>query len=327
MKKFIKENWFVAVIAVFFVAISIYFAYDQHKDDLPGKSIGGKDVAFGVADHYTTMDDLYDGLYKSYGESLIGQQFSNAVLDNAVETTQEMETTAQSYTDYYAEMYSAYGGLSYLNQVAQIYYGYSDFKTYMLYSLKSQELSTRYISAHAEEYVDEAFIEKYDPRIISYCLIKFEDPANPTADEQERLKKAQEAWASADYDTEKFADFARNFSEDSSTASSGGKLGYVDSATTSLVSEFTEAAMKLKAGEVSDWVYSENYGYFLIKCDSTSLADYSSESDFVSRILTIYENVGNEIMWKAAQEAGVTFSDPDIEAYIKSELGLESEDK
>ncbi|MCR5067366.1 MAG: peptidylprolyl isomerase [Erysipelotrichaceae bacterium] len=326
MKKFIKENWFVVVIAVFFAVISIFFAYDQHKDDLPGKSVGGKSVAFGVDDNYTTMDDLYDGLYKYYGESLITQQFSNAVLDNAVETTTELETEAQSYTDYYADMYSSYGGLSYLNQIAQTYYGYNDFKTYMLYSIKSRELSTKYVSAHAEEYVDDAFMEKYTPRVISYCLIKFEDPKNPTADEKERLEKAQAAWTSEEYNDEKFADFAKAFSEDSSTASSGGKLGYVDSATDTLVKEFTEAALKLQAGEVSEWVYSENYGWFLIKCDSTSLDDFRNESDFASRILSDFENVANEIMWNSAQEAGVKFSDPDIEAYIKSELGLESED-
>ncbi len=326
MKKFLKENWFVAVIAVFFVVISIYFAYDQHKDDLPGKSVGGKDVAFGIDDQYTTMDDLYEGLYKNYGKSMIAQQFSDAVLDNAVATTDELLNEAQSYTDYYAEMYSSYGGLSYLNQIAKSYYGYDDFKTYMLYSLKSREMSTKYVSEHAEDYVNDEFIKKYNPRIISYCLIKFEHPEQPTADELERLKKAQDAWASDKYSADNFADFAKDFSEDSSTASNGGKLGYVDSATTSLVEEFTKAALELNAGEVSDWVFSEHYGYFLLKCDSTALEDYRSETDFVSRILTDFENAANEILWNAAQQAGVKFSDADIEAYIKSELGLESED-
>ena len=69
MKKFLKENWFVAVIALFFVSISIYYAYDQNKDNLPAKTVNGKDVVATVDDVVFTADDLYDTMYKTYGKN------------------------------------------------------------------------------------------------------------------------------------------------------------------------------------------------------------------------------------------------------------------
>jgi len=325
MKKFVKENWFVVLIAVFFIGISIFFAYDQHKDDLPGKKVGGKDVAYSVDDQNVTMDDFYNGLYKAYGKDLIVQKFTDAVLDNAVKTTDELKQEAQSYTDYYTQMYAQYGGLSYLNQVAA-QYGYPDFTTYMLYSIKSRNLSNDYIAEHLNEYATADFINEYNPRTVSYCLIKFEDPANPTADELARLQKAQEAWASDKYTEANFNEFAIAFSEDASTASNGGKLGYLDAKTTDLVEEFTKAAVELKSGEVSEWVKSDHYGYFLIKCDSTNVEDFKDDSSFVSRILEANANAANEIVWAAAQKAGVKFEDKEIEKYILQELGIGSED-
>ena len=66
MLKFIKENWFVALVAAFFLIISVYFAYDQNKGKLPGKTVGGKQVVFSVDDKNFTADDYYDDLDNYY---------------------------------------------------------------------------------------------------------------------------------------------------------------------------------------------------------------------------------------------------------------------
>ena len=84
MKKFLKENWFVAVIALFFVSISIYYAYDQNKDNLPAKTVNGKDVVATVDDVVFTADDLYDTMYKTYGKNQLFLAFYKGVIDSNV---------------------------------------------------------------------------------------------------------------------------------------------------------------------------------------------------------------------------------------------------
>ena len=321
MKKFLKENWFVAVIAVLFLIGTIWFIYDQHKDDLPGKKANGKDVVYSLDDDYVTADEHYENLYKVYGEDIIVKQFMDAVADASVKTTEDLEAEAEYYVSYYSSLYSAYGGISYLNQIAQENYGYSDFKTYILYSIKDREMCEEYVSTHIEEYLTDEFFEKYEPRIISYVLIKFDDPENPTEEETIRFNTAKDAWESDQYTTANFADFAKAYSEDSSTANDGGRLGYVDNQS-SLVEAFKNEALQLEEGEVSDWIYSQEYGWFLIRCDSQSYDDIAAESSLVSRILTENEDLSNEIIWYNATQHNVKFANETVKEFIMKELGI-----
>lgn len=326
MKKFLKENWFVAVIAVFFVAISIYYAYDQNKDNLPAKSVNGKDVVVSADDYNVTADDLYDQLYKTYGKNKLFMSFYKAVIDANIETTDELQaeidSTVSQTVSYYTNYYGY--GISYLNQIAQYYYGYNDFTDYVTYQLKAEDLYAKYIEEHATEFVTDEFISTNNPHVVSYCLIKMDDPSNPTEDDLQRLEKAKKAFAE-EYSADTFADFAKAYSEDSSTADAGGKLGYVD-VNSSLVDAFKNAALALNSGEVTDWIFDENYGYFLIKCDSTSYEDYKDDANFLSTVLTSNDNLSNTIVWSYAKNANVTFADESVKDYILSQLGNESED-
>ncbi len=325
MKEFLKQNWFVAVIAVFFLGISIFYAYDQNKDNLPSKTVGGKDVVFSVEDTDFPADELYDELYKTYGKSELFLNFYMGVIDANVEETEELTNqingavsqTVSYYTNYYGY------GLEYLNQLAKYYYGYPDFPTYVKYQIKAEKLYSDYISQHADEYVTEEFITKHNPRVISYCLIKFDDPHNPTAAEMDRLNAAKTAWES-EYTAETFNEFAIKYSEDASTASSGGKLGYVDD-NSSLVDAFLKTALTLEENEVSKWIFDENYGYFLIKCDSKDYQDYAADPNFLSTVLTDNANLANEIVWQYAKSANITFIDEEVKAYILQQLNI-SED-
>jgi hypothetical protein len=65
MKEIIKKNWFVAVVAVLFVCMAIFFAYDQNKDNLPGKKVNGKDVVFSIGGEDFIADDLHGEYYPS----------------------------------------------------------------------------------------------------------------------------------------------------------------------------------------------------------------------------------------------------------------------
>ena len=87
-----------------------------------------------------------------------------------------------------------------------------------------------------------------------------------------------------------------------------------------------QTALQLEENEVSDWIFDENYGYFLIKCDSTKYDDYKTDANFISTILSANENLSNEIIWKYAQDANVTFANDEIKDYIMEQLNVESED-
>lgn len=329
MTKFLKQNWFVVVIAVFFLVIVTVFAVDTNRNSLPSKNVGGKDVVYSVDNTDVTADEYFNLLNNASGNTHTFLKFYEAVLDNAVTETSELTALINSnYTSTLQYYQTNYGyGEEYLNQLASYYYGYPTFLEYVKYSLKSERLYSSYIDAHKDQFFTDSFVTKHQPRMISYCLIKFADPKNPTADDNERLQKAKDAWASEKYNAENFDEFAKSFSEDTSTKDAGGVLGYVDD-NSSLVEAFLKAALELKEGEVSQWVYDETYGYFLIKCDSISYDDFKSDANFISTVLSENENLANEIVWQAAQEAGVTFANDDIKKMILDELKVkESEAK
>lgn len=327
MAKFLKENWFVAVIAAFFLCISIFYAVSTTKDNLPGKTANGKDVVFSVDDTNVTADELYDELFKTYGKNNLFLKFFEGVIDASVKEdsamTTEINNSIASTINYYAQQ--GYNE-EYLNQLSQYYYGYPTFREYVKYSIKGERLYASYIEEHKDEYVTDAFIAENSPRVISYCLIKMDKPAEPTAEETDRLNAAKDACNSDKYNVNNFDEFAKKFSEDTSTAPNGGKLGYMDK-DAQLVEAFLKAALALKEGEVSEWVYDSNYGYFLIKCDSTSYEDFKSESAFVSAVISANEGLSNKIIWEQSQNINATFPDESVKQYIMSQLNVEGEGK
>ena len=326
MSKFLKENWFVAVIAVFFLCISVYFAYDQNKGKLPGKTVNGKDVVFSVDDTDFTADDLYNELAKSYKDAETVNYFQQAVLDESVKSTDELINDVKTqYNNIVSYYYSNYGySEDYLNQIAQYYYGYSTFYDYLLYSSKASTLYKDYIKAHFDEVFTTEKMNELQSRIVSYVVIAMDNPAAPTEEEQKLLDEAQAAWASDEYDASTFGKFAAKYTQDSNAANEG-KFGYVDKNTTGIDTIFLQTALSLKEGEVSEWVYSEKFGYFLIKCDSTKAEDLVEEADFVNTVLDSNDNLANQIMWNKAQELGVSFSSEEIEKLVKDSLKLESD--
>ena len=267
MGTFLKKNWFVCLLTVAFASMSIFYIYDTNKGKLKGKSVDGEDVVYSVNNEDVTTSEFYDSLYKSGGISTVASLFQRAVLDQSVETTTEMKTYAnsqgpiieQNYMYQYPSKYkevlgSTLKALGYTN-------GYDDLKQYLIDYQKLLSVSKDY----AKEHFDELQI-----RNISYILIKFsedsEKTATPNKDEESRMQKVDDALAAG----EDFATIAAKYSEDTSTASSGGELGTIDVNTSNLDSSFLEASLKLNEGEISDWVYSSNFGYFRIKCNAST---------------------------------------------------------
>ena len=327
MAKFLKENWFVAIVAIFFLGVAIFFTYDQNKGKLPGKSVGGKQVVFSVDDTNYTADELYDKLSNDYFDSRILLSFQKALLDEATKGDATIEADVKkNYASTLQYYHTQYGyDEAYLNQIARYYYGYDTFYDYMLYSAKSSSMYASYIGEHIDELFTAEQKAELKSKIVSYTVIAMDDPANPTEEESAKLKAAQDAWASGTYSAANFGDFAAAYSQDGN-ASNNGKFGYVDTKTTGIDETFLETALSLEEGKVSDWVYSEQFGYFLIKCDSTLNIDLLKEDDFISRILESNSGLSSKIIWAKAQELNVQFGNEEVEKLIKDNIGVESED-
>ena len=326
MLKYIKENWFVAVVAVFFVCISIYFAYDQNKGKLPGKTVGGKQVVFSVDDKDFTADDYYNEMKGSFEESEIIKLFRNTLMDEAYKTTDdfkdEVKAQVQSTIQYY-ESYYGYGE-SYLNQIAQYYYGYDSFYDYVFYSMKADKIYDAYIEAHLDDLFTTEFAEKNQPRKVRYVVIAMSKPAEPTEEELKKLNDAKAAWASEEYSAANFADFAKKYSTDSG-AQSGGLFGYLDKNTSGIDQVFLDTALATKAGEVSEWTYSEKFGYYLIYVESTDIKDFKDETAFHDSLMTANENLANKILWEKAQELKISFGSDEVKELIMKNLNLTEE--
>lgn len=323
MAKFLKENWFVAIVAVFFIGVAIFFTYDQNKDKLPGKSVGGKQVVFSVDDTNYTADDLYDRLSSDYYESRVFLSFQKALLDEATKNDKDIETNVKTQYQQTLQYYQSQYGYDeeYLNQIARYYYGYDTFYDYMLYSNKSMSVFKDYIKTNIADLLTDEKKAELNPRIVSYVVIAMDDPANPTAEESSKLKAAQDAWASDTYTAENFGDFAAAYSQDGNAANKG-VFGYIDTKTTGIDETFLNTALSLKDGEVSEWVYSEQFGYFLIKCDTSDTAALLEEDDFVSEVLNMNEGLQNKVMWQKAQDLGITFGDEEVEKIIKDHMNV-----
>ena len=329
MSSFVKKNWFVSLLIVVFAFISVYYIYDTNKGKLKGKTSNGEDVVYSINNTDVTASKFYDDLYKNSGTAAVAQMFTKAVAEQGVETTETMESNAKAQassviSNYMSSYPSNYKTLLDSSLKALGYSGYDDLEKYLINYYKQNEIITQYASAHFDD---------LKIRNISYLLVKFENgdsgEGTPTEDEQKRMDAVDEAIKNGT----SFPELAKQFSEDPSTAEQGGVLGTVDTNTTTLDSAFLEAALKLKEGETSDWVYSSNFGYFRIHCNAASeeslINAYKEQNSIVDGVevtlsevydslLSSYDTtLAGKALWEKGQEIGVTFTDPETENKLK----------
>lgn len=257
MGKFLKKNWFVVLLTICFTAIITFYIYDTNKDKLKGKTANGEDVVYEVDGVDKTADAFYDELYQKNGTSNLITLFKKAVADASVSTTSSIKETASSQAASIRSSYQSSYGSSYESYLQSdlLSTGYSDLEEYLIEQQKINQVSADY----AKEHFDDLSI-----RQVSYILIKFDDTNNPTQDPTDAEKKKMDAVDAALKEGKSFSDAAIEFSEDTSTASTGGDLGVIDKNSSALDTNFLEASLALKEGEVSEWVRSDSFGYFKI---------------------------------------------------------------
>lgn len=102
---------------------------------------------------------------------------------------------------------------------------------------------------------------------------------------------------------EDFAKLAKEYSTDTSNAENGGELGYFTKA--SMVKEFSDAAFKLKKGEISDPVKT-SYGYHIIKVNDRKDSPEDLKEDITK---TLNEQKYSDYLKKLYDEAEVITED------------------
>ena len=335
MSSFIKKNWFISLLVVIFAAVSIYYIYDTNKGKLKGKTSNGEDVVYTVGDKDVTASAFYDAMFENAGTSVLYQSFVKAVSEQSIETTDEMRQNAASQassviSNYQSSYPSNYRDMLDSQLKALGYKGYEDLETYLIDYSKQNQITAEYAEAHFDE---------LKIRNISYLLIKFENgdsgEGTPTADEKARMDAVDAAFAEG----KTFEEVAKEFSEDSSTSENGGVLGTVDANTTTLDTDFLNGALALEEGEISDWIYSSNFGYFRVQNNASTpeklLALYREQNaipedteitaaEVYASLLGDYDTtLANKALYEKAQTLGVTFANSDDEAKLKEYLGIE----
>ncbi len=318
----IKRQWFIVLVAVLLSIVIVYFVYDQNKDNLPSKNVGGKDVVFTVADTDVTTDEFYTELYNQYGISAVYMFLDKIIVDSAIETTEVITTKAGVDAEGVLESFKSYYGTEYETYLIEALKGLGytkveDLNTYFTYVYKRQALMNNYLNANMDTLYP-GFSEVNSPRVVSHVLITMADPNNPTADETARFEAAKAAYASG----MSFEEIVTKYSDDTSNNTNKGLLGYLD-VNTSYVKEFLNAALSLKEGEVSDWVKSD-YGYHLIRVNSTQLEALKEYQEFYDALLASDTTLETTIIWAKAQELKIDFMGNDeLKAELLSFMGIE----
>lgn len=326
----LKKQWFVVLIALIFTGFAIFATIDTNKGKLSGKSAGGKDLVAALSgDNNITADDLYDTMYKQYGDKMIYLKWQQAVANESVKTSDDIKEDASNYQanlTNYLQQQATQGGstvdVATANYLANYGFEADEMSDYCLTLSKIQKLQNDYIQANIEDLFTKMHDEKKG-RSVSHILIKMADANNPTEEEKAKVKSVEDALAAG----ESFEDVAKKYSDDGSKED-GGFLGYMDS-DTSYVESFKKAATALETGKVSDWVKESNTnynGWHKIKVNETDkdalLKDEKLKDSINQAIATANPDLASKYLWEAAKDLDIKYANDDIKANIMKTLGV-----
>ncbi|MDO4940229.1 MAG: peptidylprolyl isomerase [Erysipelotrichaceae bacterium] len=332
-KELFKKYWFVGLLAIVFLVFIGAYAYDSYQNReifVSNKQVDGKYIAYSIDDQDITADQLYEDLYNDESQGLKAgviaeyTQYQRAVLNKAVETTEEMENSAAYNAYYVLQSYTTEQIDSDLRSYGFIN-GSDDLTEYYILGYKQNQLMKDYYMADYDKYL-KSTIDETNPRIIYQILVTVADINNPTDEEKQKLADVQEALKTKDFQT-----VAYEMSDDGS-ASSYGYLGICDTSfdpesegsTTKYVKEFYDAAMSLEDGEVSDVVTSQ-YGYHIIWNYSNKVEDLLDVSDFISTIENNFPTTPVQALQDKASELGFEIKEQNLIDYINMVLESEAE--
>lgn len=328
MIEILKKQWFVVLIAIILISFAIFSIWDTNKGKLAGKKADGKDVIASVADQNIFVDDIFNDLKAQAADAYLYQKFQDAVANEVIPTDDDIKSAAKLQQEQTEEYFKANDPTNYKTTIqSQLEAsGYSDLYEYCLTSTKVQKLFTNYMDEHMDELFTPIHKDK-NGRIVAHILIKMEDSKNPTAEEQEKVKKVDEALASG----KKFAEVAKEFSDDSS-ATIGGLIGYADQ-DSQLVEEFKKTALALKKDQVSDWVKVASTNYqgwhkiMVLETDKDKIVNYEDDTDTVKNqiyqaIMDANTDLRKTIVWEKSKDINIEYGNDEIKKLLMDYMGV-----
>ncbi|WP_296241491.1 peptidylprolyl isomerase [uncultured Faecalicoccus sp.] len=342
MNEFLRNNWFVVVIAVIIIAFVSYFVYDETKYNVSKASEDGQEVLASIDEKAITAKDLYDSS-APFDSSLIYNMYRNQVVEQSIEATDDMKEDAKELED--AINANSSSTADYETSIAQElamygYKGYNQLYDYCLMTVKEAQLQRDYIEEHFEDCIEP--LKEKNPRTISLISMSVTDPDSLTEDEQKKKDNIDKA-----LESESFADAATAYSEDTSTASNEGFYGYLDSgalsssSSASLDATVIQAALDLEKGETSDWItvtdpntgLTNLYRVHVDETDIQSIWDSKNETvsnSILSAVLNADSTLSYRIIEDYAKDLDIEFKDEDtqkkLEDYLAQQLGDDSDE-
>jgi len=214
-----------------------------------------------------SVNELYEKLKEEHGADYMIEMIDEKILNLKYET----DDIANAYVEnQYEAVETSYGGADKFLEALQNY-GYEspdEFKEELLLSYK-RELA---LKDHVKANVSDSDIEKYYKNEIfgditaSHILITVESNSTMTDEEKREAENKATETINEIYkkleEGSNFHDLAKEYSEDTSNASNGGRLGTFSKG--EMESTFENAAVNLEVGKYNTTAVKTSYGYHII---------------------------------------------------------------
>ncbi|MCD5325750.1 MULTISPECIES: peptidylprolyl isomerase [Pontibacillus] len=215
------------------------------------------DVVAETANGNITKDEFYNKLVDQYGDAVLKEMLYDTVLSEDFSVSEkEVQAEVDKVKDSYGEQFESALQQNGFKDEAQ-------FKEFLKTQLQKEKATTQGVEVTDEQVKD--YYENMKQEVeAKHILVEDEKTANEVID---KLNNGGD-----------FAELAKEYSTDTSSAEKGGDLGYFS--TGDMVLPFEQAAYDLEIGKVSEPVKSD-YGYHIIKVtDKREKEDTSSIGTF-----------------------------------------------
>ncbi len=331
IKDILKKYWFVGIVAIGLVVYGVVYCVQSYQNRtiyVDAKESDGKSIVYTLNDENYYADDLYSDLYDSLGQSTAYLKWSQEIIRNAYETTDDISTLANNYYAYISQ-YNETSTIDSSLKSSGYVNGSADLLDYCLDMVKANKLYKEFYLANYDTYVPK-YIETYSPKKVYHILIKVADVTDSTDDDGNSTKVANltdEEQAKLDEVTEAIKNggdvksLAAEYSDDSSNENEG-YVGLFNSNTISnyLVSEFADAVKELDYGETTSEPVLSAYGYHFIYVEQPTDDELKADDTFMSEISSFYSYSNVKALSEKADELGITIQNEDLKSLIDEYL-------
>ena len=227
----------------------------------------GEEVVAKLNGKTITAEELYDELKNQGGATTLTNMIDEFIVNKEIKTDEDAESYADSQLNSYKQSYQSYGQDFNAALKSAGYSSEDDFKESLVTEYKKQKVTENYVKdelsdSEIEKYYEDNIFGDIEARHILISPNTDDDMSDEEKEKaEEKAKKEAEDIIKKLDDGKKFADLAKEYSDDEGTASKGGKLTVTYG---SVVDEFWDGVNDLKDGEYSKEPVKSEYGYHII---------------------------------------------------------------